>query len=147
VVEACSGLRMMMLFVAVCFATAFLWKRPILDRVIIILSAAPIALAANIARIVLTGTLHELVSHRAADTLFHDLAGWFMMPLACLLLWAEIALLSRLLVQPTISAPLPLGTASRGIDHKRKTERKRRGREGGKRAGPGTTKGNVKRSR
>ncbi len=125
VVEACSGLRMMMLFVAVSFAAAFLWKRPVLNRVVIILSAAPIALMANIARIVLTGTLHELVSHTVADALFHDLAGWLMMPLACLLLWVEIALFSRLLVQPAISAPLPLGIAGRGIGEKRRTRRKR----------------------
>jgi len=147
VVEACSGLRMMMLFAAVSFATAFLWKRPILDRVIILLSAAPIAVMANIARIVLTGTLHELASHKAADALFHDLAGWFMMPLACLLLWAEISLLGRILVEPAASAPLPLGTAGRGIDEKKTTERKRRDREGGKGAAAAARKGSVKRSR
>ena len=36
-------LRMMMLFFAVCFAAAFLVNRPVLDRIVIILSAPPIA--------------------------------------------------------------------------------------------------------
>lgn len=104
VVEACSGLRMMMLFFAVCFAAAFLVKRPVLDRIVIILSAAPVALLANIARIVLTGVLHETISAKAADMLFHDLAGWFMMPVAVVILWAEMAILDCLLVLPPPAA-------------------------------------------
>ena len=100
VVEACSGLRMMMMFFAVCFAAAFLVKRPPLDRAVLILSAAPVALLANVLRIVATGVLHETVSHEAADFLFHDLAGWFMMPLAVILLWGEMKLLDCLLIPP-----------------------------------------------
>lgn len=100
VVEACSGLRMMMLFFAVCFAAAFVVKRPPLDRAVLILSAAPVALLANMMRIVTTGVLHQTVSHEAADALFHDLAGWFMMPLAVVLLWGEMKLLDCLLVAP-----------------------------------------------
>jgi exosortase len=112
VVEACSGLRMMMLFFAVSFAIAFLVKRPLLDRVIILASAAPVALVANIARIVTTGMLHDLASHKAADALFHDLAGWFMMPLAVLLLWLELGLLARLLTPPRSLAPVPWSAAT-----------------------------------
>lgn len=108
VVEACSGLRMMMLFFAVCFAAAFLVKRPLLDRVVILLSAAPIAVLANVARIVATGMLHELVSAQAGDTLFHDLAAWFMMPLAVVVLWVEMGLLDRLLVKPELPGRLAL---------------------------------------
>jgi len=98
VVEACSGLRMMMLFFAVCFAAAFLVKRPVLDRTVLILSAAPVALAANVVRIVTTGILYETVGQEAGDALFHDLAGWFMMPLAVVLLWGEMKLLDCLLI-------------------------------------------------
>jgi exosortase len=122
IVEACSGLRMMMLFFAVAFAMAFVEKRPLLDRAIILLSAAPVALIANIARIVLTGVLHEVASHRVADTLYHDLAGWFMMPLAVLLLWLELALLARLLIVPSTAKPalVPFSTAPGNGPRKRK---------------------------
>jgi len=109
VVEACSGLRMMMLFFAVCFAAAFLVKRPAFDRIVIIFSAPPIALLANVARIVLTGVLHETVSAEVADALFHDLAGWFMMPLAVVLLWGEMAILDRLLI---VAPSAPRGAAT-----------------------------------
>lgn len=107
VVEACSGLRMMMLFFAVCLAYAFLAKRPWLDRALIIASAIPISLLANVARIVLTGVLHELVSPQWGDVLFHDLAGWFMMPLAVVLLWIEMELWGRLLVVPQPATHVP----------------------------------------
>lgn len=109
VVEACSGLRMMMLFFAVCLAYAFLAKRPALDRLLIIASAVPISLLANVARIVLTGVLHELVSRQWGDMLFHDLAGWFMMPLAVVLLWVEMELWGRLLIVPQPATHVPAG--------------------------------------
>lgn len=128
VVEACNGLRMMVLFLAVCVGTAFVVDRPPLDRLILLLSAAPIALAANVFRITLTGILHETVSHRVADALFHDFAGWLMMPTAVLLLWAEVALLSRLLLPAPAAGPLLLKTpaSSPGGRTKRGRERSRR---------------------
>src|SRR5690606_34260097 len=51
VVRACSGLKMMSLFFAVCWGAAFLTDRPWLDRVLMIVSAPPVALVANILRI------------------------------------------------------------------------------------------------
>jgi exosortase len=108
VVEACSGLRMMVLFFAVCVGAAFVSKRPPLDRLVMVLSAAPIALAANVFRITLTGVLHQMFSHKVADAVFHDFAGWVMMPTAVLLLWVEMALLAHLLVEPPPAGPLAL---------------------------------------
>jgi hypothetical protein len=40
--------------------------------------------------------------------LFHDLAGWLMMPLALGLLWLELMLLSALLAEPVPARPIPL---------------------------------------
>ncbi len=98
VVEACSGLGMMVTFFAMTTAVAILWPRGMVDKVIIVLSAVPIALAANVVRIALTGMLAETVGQRIADVFFHDLAGWLMMPLALAMLWVEMAILSRLFV-------------------------------------------------
>ncbi len=131
IVEACSGLRMMMLFFAICFAAAFLVNRPVLDRVVIVLSAAPIALLANVARIVLTGVLQEAGRATAADTLFHDLAGWFMMPLAVVLLWGELAILDRLFVVPQeargpVAVPKSASAAARMNRHKSRKGAKER---------------------
>lgn len=100
VVEACSGLGMLFTFVAMSAGIAMLIRRPALDRVVILLSAAPIAVAVNVLRIATTAVLHRVANHELADRVFHDLAGWLMMPAALGLMAAELWLLSRLLVEP-----------------------------------------------
>ena len=99
VAEACNGLRNMMLFLAVCRAVAFSVKRPPLEKVIVVLSAAPIAVIANLVRIFVTAVLHSLSHHALANTTYHDLAGWFMMPLAVVILWVELAIFKRIFVE------------------------------------------------
>jgi exosortase len=108
VVEACSGLSMLITFLALSTAAALVVKeRPWTDRIVLVLSAIPVALVANIVRIVLTGTLHETVGGHAASTFYHDLAGWIMMPLALVLYWLELAVLSRLLIPVEQHQALP----------------------------------------
>ncbi len=106
VAEACNGLRNMMLFIAVCTAVAFMIKRSWIEKVIILLSAAPIAVIANLVRITVTAVLHSMSHHDLANTTYHDLAGWFMMPLAVVLLWGELALLRRIFVAAPPSGPV-----------------------------------------
>jgi hypothetical protein len=65
----------------------------------------PIALFCNVSRIVATAVAYEFTSHKAADFIFHDLSGWLMMPLAMVLLYAELRLLDVLLVEPDVSRP------------------------------------------
>jgi exosortase len=115
VVEACNGLSMMLIFFALATALAIVVNRPLLDRVIILLSAAPIAVIANVLRITATGAAQELISPEAAHAIFHDWAGWLMMPVALGLLAFELWLLGRILVerQPSDDAaavlPGPIG--------------------------------------
>ncbi len=99
VVEACNGLGMLAAFL--CYATAaamLLENRDPVTRLIILLSAVPLALVANITRITATGLVHATIGGGAADLVFHDLAGWLMMPLALGLLWGELSLLGALIV-------------------------------------------------
>lgn len=96
VVRACSGLKMMSLFFAVCWGVAFLLERPWVDRLLLIVSAPPVALVANILRITLTALLVEWGV--TAANLDHELAGWLMMPTAVLILYGELALWDRILV-------------------------------------------------
>jgi exosortase len=99
VVEACSGLSMLITFVALSTAAALVVKRPLLDRAVLIASSIPVALLANVIRITLTGVLHESVGEYAASRFYHDLAGWLMIPLALALYWCEIWILSGLLIE------------------------------------------------
>jgi exosortase len=114
VVEACNGLGMLMMFFAYASAAALIVDRPLLDRALILLSAVPIALLANILRITVTGFLYVHVSGKVAHAVFHDLAGWLMMPLALAVLWFELWLLSRLLVEPPEDPGFPIGPGLAG---------------------------------
>lgn len=98
VAEACNGLRNMMLFIAVASAVAFVIKRPWFEKIIVIASAAPIAVIANVVRITVTAVLHSMSHDQLANTMYHDLAGWFMMPLAVAMLWIELAILRRVFI-------------------------------------------------
>jgi exosortase len=103
IVEACSGLRMLMVFFALSTAMALVIERPLLDRLILVVSAIPIALIANIIRVTVTGILHEVASGETANVFFHDVAGWLMMPLALGMLWVELKVLGRLFIDPPVS--------------------------------------------
>ena len=99
VVAACNGLGMLMLFFALATAVAVLvQRRHPLAKAVIVVTAVPVAVAANVARITATCFAAEFVSDHAADLLFHDLAGWLMMPLALGMLGLELYVLSRLFV-------------------------------------------------
>jgi exosortase len=99
VAEACSGLSMLMVFLALTSAAAMLSTRPVWERVVIVLSGVPIAIAANIARISVTGVLFAVNRSDLANRVFHDFAGWLMMPFAFALLLCELWLLSRLFIE------------------------------------------------
>jgi len=81
--------------------------RPWWQKALIAASAIPIALGCNIARIAGTGVLHETVGHELADRVFHDLAGWLMMPAALGVLWVGLRVLDRVFVPVSITAREP----------------------------------------
>lgn len=99
VVEACSGLSMLITFIALSTGMAMVVRRPLLDKVVLVLSAVPVALVANIARITLTGILHETAGGNVAEHFYHDLAGWVMIPFAMALYWGVIWAFSHILVE------------------------------------------------
>jgi exosortase len=112
VAEACSGLSMLMTFFALVAATAVLIDRPLGWKVLVLLSAPPIAVVANVLRIVVTALLYQYASDELAKKIdFHDAAGWVMMPLGLGLLWLELWVLSRVLVVEA-DAPGPAAGAA-----------------------------------
>jgi exosortase len=112
IVEACSGLRMLVVFFALSTAVAMVARRPFWERVFLLFSAIPIALFTNVVRITATGVAFETVGSEAGHFIFHDLAGWLMMPLALALLGLELNLLTRLFV---VRAPLQTLAFQRGL--------------------------------
>jgi exosortase len=117
IVEACSGLRMLVVFFALSTGVALLIRRPLVDRLLIVASAIPIALISNIIRITATGILQEMVDSATANAFFHDFAGWLMMPLALGLVGIELKILSRLFIDrpPTVPRGLRVPPATRRV--------------------------------
>jgi exosortase len=106
--EACSGLGMLMTFFALATALAMIVNAPLHDRLILIASAIPIAILANVVRISATGVAFHLAGKdsQLAQAIYHNLAGWLMMPLALLMLWLELKFLANVLVEQPKAAPL-----------------------------------------
>ncbi|MHC4117529.1 MAG: exosortase/archaeosortase family protein [Planctomycetota bacterium] len=98
VVEACSGLRMLMAFVIVAAFMAYMVKRSRLQKAFLLLSSVPVAVACNILRLCVTAILFLIASTEVAEKFFHDFAGFVMMPVAVLLMFAELWLMDRLIV-------------------------------------------------
>ncbi len=88
VAEACSGIRSLMsLFTLAVFYGYFLEKTTI-RRVILALASIPIAVTANVFRIVGTGLCVQYWDPDKALGFFHEFSGWvmFVVSLACLYL-------------------------------------------------------------
>jgi len=99
IVEACSGLRMLFVFFALSTAVAMLIQKPLWEKLLIGGSALPIALAANVLRITITGLFYDSFGNHFGGTFFHDLAGWLMMPLGLIFLGIELWILKTLLIE------------------------------------------------
>ena len=116
VIDACSGLGMLMTFFALATALALVIRAPLFDRLFLIVSAVPIAVIANVLRITGTGIAYAHSHSEAAHAIMHDLAGWLMMPIALLLLGLETWFLARLFYQETakpLTISLPAGPPAR----------------------------------
>lgn len=96
IIEACNGLGMLILFFALAVGLAMVIDRPLMDRLLIALSAVPIAVVSNTIRITFTSILYDTVGRDYGEMLGHN-QGWIMMPLALGMLWVELKLLAWVL--------------------------------------------------
>lgn len=99
VAEACSGLRMLTAFVVVSATLAYVVRRPPWQKVVLVLSSVPIAIFCNLIRLVTTAMLFLVASGELAVRFFHDFAGFFMMPMAVMVLVGEMWVMSQLVVE------------------------------------------------
>lgn len=107
VAQACNGLSMLLSFVTLIAAMVILIPRPLWERIVLMLSAIPIALLTNIVRIVVTAWCYHQFGHEAGEKMAHDAAGLAMPVFALVLAFLELRLLSWLVVEvPEPAAPL-----------------------------------------
>jgi exosortase len=117
VVDACAGLRMLTIFVALSVALVLVGGREWWENVIVMASAVPIALLVNAIRITTAGILHVYATEDFAAS-FHDsaIAGAIMMVLALAMLFGLQQLLASLFVTedatPALLPAAPRGTGA-----------------------------------
>lgn len=116
IVEACSGLRMLVVFFALSTAVAMLIRKPLWEKLTIAASAVPIALAANVMRITITGVFYDSFGNHFGGAFFHDLAGWLMMPLGLAFLGVELWILKTLLIERPVDLALASQITSQRVE-------------------------------
>jgi len=79
VAEACSGMRSLMTFLVLGTAMAFLGTRPVWQRITLLASILPVAIAMNTARITTLGLLTAFGNHDMAHGDFHTFIGLLML--------------------------------------------------------------------
>ncbi len=94
--EACSGLRSLMALVTLGVIFAYFFRKSWGERVIIVLSAIPIAILVNAFRVGLTGVLTHYFGKEAAGGWIHQTEGLFTFAIAFVLLLLEAWALEKL---------------------------------------------------
>jgi len=117
VVDACAGLRMLTIFIWLAVMIVLVSGGEWWENLIIAASAIPIALVVNSTRITVTGVMYT-IDPVMAEKIFHDWAGYFMMPMALGLLFLVQWLLAKLVLTedlaPTAVSPRAVSPASGG---------------------------------
>ncbi|MDQ3439950.1 MAG: exosortase/archaeosortase family protein, partial [Planctomycetota bacterium] len=113
VAEACAGLRSLMTFITVAAAVAFLSNRPLWQKIIITVSAIPIAIACNVMRVAGQGLLDYYVSHELSEGFAHQFAGIVMLVPAFFLILLVGWVLDQLFIEEVDEAPAvkPIGAS------------------------------------
>ncbi len=82
VADACSGMRLLVAFVALGVAMAYIHDRPGWQRAVLLACTVPIAILCNLVRVTVTGLIYVLIDPRYSQGVYHDLLGFAMLPLA-----------------------------------------------------------------
>lgn len=99
VVDACSGLKMMVTFAAFSVGAVLLMHRSRFEKLMVLLGIIPIAVLTNVLRITATGISFSGISDKATQDFLHDMHGWLMMPVGLALLALELWVLKKLIVE------------------------------------------------
>lgn len=103
--EACSGLRIFVGIFALAFAFVIFSRWPWWQKAMTLVAALPIAIVANVMRIVGTGLLYHYVSGEAGRHFSHDFSGIVMIPIAAVMFWLFVKYLDRLLPEVEMLSP------------------------------------------
>jgi exosortase len=94
VAEACSGIRSLISLVTLAIIYGYFTDDRIWARVVLTLSAIPVAVAANAARVAGTGVAAHYYGPEAAEGFFHTFSGWILFVVAFVMLFTIQKVLS-----------------------------------------------------
>lgn len=108
VAQACSGIHSLFALIATATLAAYLMVDRRVAQIVVVLSAAPIAILFNGVRIIATALMCFTIGPEAARGLTHMTTGFVVFALGCVALTALCMLLSRRTsVDPRGSSPVP----------------------------------------
>ncbi len=99
VAEACAGMRSLMTFISVAAAVAFLSVRPMWQRIILTLSAVPIAIFCNVMRVSGQGLLDHYFTEKMSEGFAHAFVGLIMLMPAFFLILLVAWILDQLFIE------------------------------------------------
>lgn len=99
VAQACNGMRLLMAFMALGVAAAYLDERPTWQRVILVLAAMPIAIFCNILRVTITCLMYFFDKEQLGQKFMHTVTGLLMLVPAFALLWVLGWILKKLVTE------------------------------------------------
>ncbi len=110
VAEACSGIRSLVSLLTLGIAVGYFRDRRSWVRIAVALSAVPVAIVTNAARVAGTGIAAHYFGPEAAQGFFHEFSGWIMFVLAFSLMLGIQGLLARI-APPSRQARTPVAEA------------------------------------
>jgi exosortase len=105
VAEACSGIRSLLTLVTLAIIYGCLMESRKWVRVLLVLLAVPIAVAANSFRIFGTGLLVQYWDPEKAEGFFHSFSGWLIFVVALIMLFAVHRAISLIWGSPEKTGP------------------------------------------
>ncbi len=94
--QACSGMKIFMGILALTYACFVLVPQAWWERLLLLAAVLPVAIVANVTRIIVTALLYQYTSGEIAHKFSHDLAGYVMIPFAAALFGLVMWYISKL---------------------------------------------------
>jgi exosortase len=97
--EACAGVRLLMAFVALSVAMAYMTARPVWQRIVLVLMGVPVAIASNVLRVAGTCAFFVWGYDELGEDVMHSFAGILTLIPAAGMLWLLAKLMDALFVE------------------------------------------------
>jgi exosortase len=112
VAEACSGIRSLVSLITLGIVYGYFMDSRTWVRVLIVVSAVPVAILANGARVAGTGMAAHWIGKEAADGFFHEFSGWIVFLFAFIMILIIQKVIAKLAPKPAEVLPPPASAAA-----------------------------------